>query len=270
MKYDISIPPRAFRGKEPQHVPGRDPTFFPAGDCVFFPGKGLRDLEFDDKLVSDQPREKSEESSMDYPVEKLLETKFLNVYDLQYAPGRHYFTATRRKRENMVAEMDAEAFSRMMPDAVSCCVVWHEEGKAPRIVLNREYRYPLGQFVTSVPAGLIDPEDQGMSTEDAVFTAARREIMEETGLTLTERDRVTMINPCLFSSPGITDESNAMVRIDLYGHRSEELTQGNADVTEKFDGFILAEREEALELMARGKISVYTWIGLSVFVQNPE
>ena len=207
---------------------------------------------------------------MDYPVETLLETKYLNVYDLQYAPGRHYITATRRKRDRMVAEMDPEAFNRMMPDAVSCCVVWHEEGTAPRMVLNREYRYPLGQFVISVPAGLIDPEDQGRSTEEAVFTAARREIMEETGLKLTEQDRIRMINPCLFSSPGITDESNAMVRIDLHGHRVEELTQGNADVTEKFDGFILAEREEALEQMAHGKISVYTWIGLSEFVQGME
>ena len=203
---------------------------------------------------------------LDYPVETLLETRFVNVFDFRHAPGRHYFVATRRKKENLVAEMTDEAFDAMIPDAVSCCVVWHEEGEEPRIVLNQEYRYPLGQYVTSVPAGLIDPEDRGMSREDAIFTAARREIHEEIGLTLTERDSFRMINPCMFSSPGLTDESNAMIRVDLYGHRREELTQGNAEGTEKFDGFLFLTREKAQKMMREGRISVYTWIGLAEFV----
>ncbi len=29
--------------------------------------------------------------------ETLLETKFLKVFDLQYAPGKHYFDATRQR-----------------------------------------------------------------------------------------------------------------------------------------------------------------------------
>ena len=205
---------------------------------------------------------------LDYPVETLLETKFVNVFDFRHAPGRHYYVATRRKRGNLVAETSDEAFEAMIPDAVSCCVVWHEEGEEPRIVLNQEYRYPLGQYVTSVPAGLIDPEDRGLSREDAIFTAARREIHEEIGLTLTERDSFRMVNPCMFSSPGLTDESNAMIRVDLYGHRREELTQGNAEGTEKFDGFLFLTRDEARKMMREGRISVYTWIGLAEFVRG--
>ena len=202
--------------------------------------------------------------------EVLLETPFLRVLDLKPAAGRHYYEATRRDTDRMVASMSDAAFSGMIPDAVSCCVVWHEAGENPRIVLNREFRYPLGRTVLSVPAGLIDPEDTGDGTEQAVFSAAGREIYEETGIALSEKDRIRMVNPCLFSSPGLTDESNAVVRIDLYGHRKEELTQKHAEGTEKFDGFVLADREEARRMLREGGISVYTWIGLTEFLSDPE
>ncbi len=202
---------------------------------------------------------------MDYPVETLLDTRFIKVFDLQYEPGKHYFNATRRERERLVAGMTEEEFRSMTPDAVSLCAVWHEEGAEDRMLLNREYRFPLGQYVISVPAGLIDPEDARGDRETAIRSAAVRELFEETGIRVTERDRVSLLNPCLFSSPGMTDESNAMVRIDLYGHRQDELTQSHAEGSEKFGGFRMVTRQEAGELMEKEPISVYTWIGLAVF-----
>lgn len=202
---------------------------------------------------------------MDYPVETLLDTRFIKVFDLQYEPGRHYFDATRREKERLVAGMTEEEFRGMTPDAVSLCVIWHEEGAEDRMLLNREYRYPLGQYVISVPAGLIDPEDAEGSREEAVRAAAARELYEETGIRVTERDRIRLLHPCLFSSPGMTDESNAMVRIDLYGHGREELTQSHAEGTEKFGGFRMVTREEAAAMMEKEPISVYTWIGLVAF-----
>ncbi len=203
-----------------------------------------------------------------HPVETLLDTRFIKVYDLQYAPGRHYYDATRREREHLVAGMTKSEFDGMVPDAVSCCVVWHEEGEEPRILLNREYRYPLGQTVLSVPAGLIDPEDQTGDREEAILRAAQRELREETGIAFRETDRIRVMNSCLFSSPGLTDESNAMVRIDLFGHRPEEMTQDHADVTEKFEGIVLLNRMEAAALKREGGISVYTWIGLTLFLSE--
>ena len=204
----------------------------------------------------------------DETVKALLDTPFIRVFDLQYAPGRHYYSATRRTRESMVAGMGEEAFRTMVPDAVSLCVVWHTEGKPDRILLNREYRYPLGQFVISVPAGLIDPEDRGKDRETAIRTAAERELFEETGIAFREGDEFRILNPCLFSSPGMTDESNAMVRIDLYGHDESELTQSHAQAGEQFGGFLMADGEEAERLMFREPISVYTWIGLAAFLQK--
>ncbi len=205
---------------------------------------------------------------LDYPVETLLDTRFVKVFDLRYAPGRHYYNATRRSREDLVAAMGDGEFRTMVPDAVSLCVVWHEPGRPDRMLLNWEYRYPLGQYVLSVPAGLIDPEDRGKNREEAARAAAERELYEETGIRMTPEDRFRMLHPCLFSSPGLTDESNAMVRLDLYGHREEELTQSHAEGSEKFGGFRMVTREEAREMMAGEPVSVYTWIGLSAFLYD--
>ena len=205
---------------------------------------------------------------IDYPVETLLDTKYIKVFDLQYAPGRHYYNATRRSREEMVAAMSGEKFRSMVPDAVSLCVIWHEEGQEDRMLLNREYRYPLGQFVVSVPAGLIDPGDRGKDRKAAALAAAARELYEETGIQIGDKDACRMLQPCLFSSPGMTDESNAMVRVDLYGHEQGELTQSHAEGSEKFEGFLMVTRAEARELMRTEPISVYTWIGLAAFVME--
>ena len=65
----------------------------------------------------------------------------------------------------------------------------------------------------SVPAGLIDPEEK--KTENPIFCAAKRELQEETGIRLEKGDRMTLVNPLLFSTPGMTDESNALVQIVL-------------------------------------------------------
>ena len=53
----------------------------------------------------------------------------------------------------------------MLPDAVSCVVIWNpsdddeKSGHEPCLLMNREFRYPTGQYLLSVPAGLIEPED---------------------------------------------------------------------------------------------------------------
>ena len=69
----------------------------------------------------------------------------------------------------------------MLPDAVSCVVILKIRGQEPRLCLSREYRYPAGHFLLSVPAGLLDPEDA--TEENPVFHAAARELREETGIT---------------------------------------------------------------------------------------
>jgi len=80
--------------------------------------------------------------------------------------------------------------------------------------LDYVYRYPAGQYLLSPPAGLIDSEE--LNKESPILVTARRELMEETGLELSETDELFVISPFLFSTPGMTDESNALAGIVLH------------------------------------------------------
>lgn len=205
-------------------------------------------------------------------VESVLDKKFIRVFDLQYEEGKHYFDATRRDLDNMVAVKSEQEFKEMLPDAVSCVVIVEEKDKEPRLLLSYEYRYPVGRFLLSVPAGLMDPEDK--DKEQPLIETAVREIYEETGVTVDRnRDTLKVINPLLFSTPGMTDESNGLVLVVL---RPDELKidQTHCDGGECFDGFTLLTKDEARKVLEEGVdandrfYSVYTWAGLMYFVSD--
>lgn len=209
----------------------------------------------------------------------LLETKFLNVYDLQYEEGKHYFNASRRKADQLIAVKSDSDFKQATPDAVTCVVVLDVQNEVaafePMLLLSMEYRYPTGQFLLSPPAGLLDAEDLAAgSLQDALVSATRREILEETGITLTDADTIRVINPLLFSSPGMTDESNALVLAVAHLDSLDSLSQDGAVGSECFDGFCLLTKEQAMEVLKRGCddegnfFSVYTFAALMYFVTD--
>lgn len=90
-------------------------------------------------------------------VETVYDSRFIKVFDLQYEPGKHYFDATRRAKDNLAAVKSDEEFRQMLPDAVSCVVILKIRGQEPRLCLSREYRYPAGHFLLSVPARTFRP-----------------------------------------------------------------------------------------------------------------
>lgn len=236
-------------------------------------------------------------------IKSLFESKFIKVFDLQYGEGRHYYNATRRAEEDLVAAKSTEEFKKMLPDAVSCVVIWNpsdddeKSGHEPCLLMNREFRYPTGQYLLSVPAGLIDREDVetisgykaqiDMDNNNAdsnawtieknnsiLIKTAMRELHEETGIVITEADEVSVINPCLFSTPGMTDESNALVKIVLNRDSLNGMSQEGAVGGELFDGFDLLTKAQAKKILEDGVdehgiyYSVYTWAALTYFVAD--
>ncbi|MCR5556777.1 MAG: NUDIX hydrolase [Butyrivibrio sp.] len=208
-------------------------------------------------------------------VETILDKKFIRVFDLQYAEGRHYFDATRRSLDNIVATKTEEEFKKMLPDAVSCIVIIEHKGKEPQLLFSYEYRYPAGRFLLGVPAGLLDPRD--VNEKCPVIATAIREIHEETGIVVDlNRDEVSVVNPLLFSTPGMTDESNALVKVvlKLDDLSALHLSQEGAEGQECFDGFCLVTKEEALKILKDGVdanghfYSVYTWAALMYFATD--
>ena len=201
-----------------------------------------------------------------------FESKFLNVTDLQYAPGRHYYVASRHSIPESTVLKTEDEFKNMLPDAVSCFVIVKTPDSEPRVLLEREFRYPTGQFLSGPPAGLMDPKD--MEFENPQIETAKREIKEETGIEIIDSDRVFVVNPLAFSTPGMTDESNALVCAVIEREDLSSLTDAGAEATECFGGYILLTKDEAKKMITDGRddrgypYSMYTWAALMYFLSD--
>ena len=77
-------------------------------------------------------------------IETLYENRFLKCFDLQYAEVKHYYVASRRGKEDLVAKKTDDEFRSMLPDAVTIAVVLHLPGNGTRLLMSYEYRYPVG------------------------------------------------------------------------------------------------------------------------------
>ncbi len=203
-------------------------------------------------------------------IDTLYESRFLKCYDLRYAEGKHYYAASRREKSGLVAGMTDEEFRGMLPDAVTVAVILRLPGDETRLLMNYEYRYPVGRFLLSPVAGLLDPEDRELT--DPLVSAAIREIREECGLTVKESDRVYVLNPCAFCTPGITDESNAFLCAEIALEDLGELNQEGAVGAEQFSGFELLDKARAREIFRSGRdehgnfYSLAAWMVLSIFL----
>ena len=80
-----------------------------------------------------------------------------------------------------------------------CIVPLLDDG---RVIVERQFRYPVNEVITEIPAGKRD------SRNEAPEAAARRELREETGLRLTA---ITHVLPPAACTVGIGDERTVCV-----------------------------------------------------------
>ena len=136
---------------------------------------------------------------------KLTHQKWLNLFDVKYVAKtgdqKSWQLASRQKEPKCVTGK----YDR--PDAV-VIVPFHKE--KDKMVITREYRVPLNDYEYGFPAGLID-------AGESVEQATRRELWEETGLTVS---RFIKMSPPIYSSAGMTDESVTMVYVECEGEPS--------------------------------------------------
>jgi ADP-ribose pyrophosphatase len=71
-----------------------------------------------------------------------------------------------------------------------------ESGSEPRVLLERQYRHAAGQLLWELPAGRIDNGENDL-------TAAKRELLEETGYTASRWRRILSF----YASPGFLAET---------------------------------------------------------------
>ena len=167
--------------------------------------------------------------------------KFLNMFEftVKDRTGRvhPYYVASRAKQiENLKA-----VSHQNNPDGVILYGVYGE--KKDKVVLIRQYRYPLGGYCYEFPAGLVEPGED-------MLEAGIREMSEETGLKFTPVDAGAYSRP-FFTTVGMTDEACGTV----YGYCSGEPSTANQEGSEDIE-VVLADREECKRILREENVAI--------------
>ncbi len=125
--------------------------------------------------------------------------KYVLRYRLPDGTEYRYDSASRKEPDDYRAELEANGRSEV-PRADAVCVV--PQTRDGKLVLIKEFRYPLNSWCVAFPAGLVDPGEDPATSID-------RELREETGYALRrDLDRPLELLPQVgYSSAGFTDET---------------------------------------------------------------
>ena len=186
-------------------------------------------------------------------IEKKTNNRFLNHYELEaiHRDGSisPYYVASRAKD---VSELKAVTHVNK-PDGVILYGVYGEQ--KDKVVLIRQYRYPLGGFVYEFPAGLVEDGEDMME-------AGIREMYEETGLTFVPRNGGSYSRP-FFTTIGMTDESCGTV----FGYCSGEPTNTHQEASEEIQ-VVIADRAECRRILKEENVAIMCAYMLMHFIAS--
>lgn len=188
--------------------------------------------------------------------EKVTDNHFLNMYDFRYENrvGGHgvYHVASRAKNTEEL-KMNTR---QNRPDGVIIYSLYGE--KHDQMVLVRQYRFSIDDYIYELPAGLVDEGE----TYDR---AGARELKEETGLDFQPLKVDEMFHKPFFTTVGMTDESCATV----YGYATGQISKTGLEDNEELT-VVLADREEVARILREENVSMNCGYLMMHFLHHTE
>lgn len=189
-------------------------------------------------------------------VEKLTDNRFVNLYHVDATSVHNtpvsYFVASRARN---ISDMKLNT-KKNSPDGVIIYSIYGE--KRDKVVLIRQYRYSIGNYIYEFPAGLVEPGEN-------FHEGAVRELYEETGLKLTTLKVDEAYEKPYFTTIGMTDESCATV----YGYASGEISAAAQEDTEEIE-VVIADREEVRRILKEENVAIMCAYMLMHFLEDDE
>lgn len=183
-------------------------------------------------------------------IEKKVGSRFLSYYEMEAvhrdgSVSPYYMVSRNSNPDSLKAVTHKNA-----PDGVVIYGLYQD-----KVVLVRQYRYPIGGFVYEFPAGLVEPGED-------MEAAAIRELYEETGLTLHPIPCGSYGRP-FFTTVGMTDESCGTV----FGTCEGTPTSRHQEATEEIQ-VVLADKEECRRILKEEQLSIMCAYMLMHFVAS--
>ena len=188
-------------------------------------------------------------------IHKLTDNPFLNLYKIDALgnsgkPFNYYF-ASRNDEEHIMHKTKS-----LDSEGIVIYPVWKEDPS--KLVMIRQYRYPLDAYLYELPAGLIDPGETAKE-------AAVREMKEETGLDFTvyEGGEEAFRRP-FFMGAGFTDETSTSV----FGYASGNISKDKQEDSETIE-VLLVDKAEAMRILREERVSLRCAFLLMEFLHVP-
>ena len=186
-------------------------------------------------------------------VKRQTNNRFLNLYELDavFRDGSRapYYVASRRKDVDSIKAVTHDNHA----DGVILYGVYGEE--KDKVVLIRQFRYPINGYVYEFPAGLVEPGED-------MLDAGVREMQEETGLEFRPVEAGAYSRP-FFTTIGMTDESCGTV----YGYCSGTPSVAGQEGTEDIQ-VVLADREECKRILREENVAIMCAYMLMHFIAS--
>lgn len=187
-------------------------------------------------------------------ITKLTDNRFLNLYeqDVLFRDGSRapYYVASRYRNVEDLTSVT----HRNDPSGVILYGVYGAD--RDKVVLVRQYRYPVDGYVYEFPAGLVEPGEP-------MQEAGVREMFEETGLSFTPVDAGSYCRP-FFTTVGMTDESCGTV----FGYCSGTPSTAHQGGTEDIQ-VVLADRDECRRILKEENVAIMCAYMLMHFIATP-
>ena len=189
-------------------------------------------------------------------ITKQTENPYVNLYLVEGKnkadhPFRYYVASRAKTMEALKIKT-----KKNTPDGVLMYSLYGE--KRDKIVLVRQYRVSIDDYIYEFPAGLVEPGED-------FHEGAVREMYEETGLKLEPLKVDPAFEKPYFTTVGMTDESCATV----YGYASGEISKAAQEDSEEIE-IVLADRTEVKRILKEERVAIMCAYMLMHFLKDED
>lgn len=193
-------------------------------------------------------------------IAQLTHNRFVNLYEMDMhnadtGKKSKYYVASRAKSAE---ELKIKTRKNKADGVIIYSVCRDENEDDEKIVLIRQYRVSIDDYIYEFPAGLVD---EGENYHEAGI----RELKEETGLDLKPIKGRDMYTRPYFTTIGMTDESCGTVYGYAYGTPSKAGQEENEEIE-----IVLADRKEVQRILEEENVSIMCAYMLMHFLSTPK